>query len=520
MAGANILVVEDRADVARDIRQRLRGLGYSVAPAAVSGRQAVEEAARSRPDVVLVDIRLRGEMEGIEAAREIQSRLDIPVVCLTTCADAPILRRPGAAQPFGCVFEPFQTEKLGSGIEMALARYRLEQQRRREGDELREAEVRYRFLYEHCPAIHLVVGTDGTIQDVNDTLVEIMGYEKCEVAGRHVLEFVEPQDSGKVLEELERGLNGDVASDVEVTARAKDGTMHTFLFSRGVPIRDKEGKVTGSLLAGMDITERKAAEQLLYGREEQLQRARRVRTIGRLAGGIAHHFSNLLTVVLGNAQLLRAEQGAQEELSEKLDEIIEAAKRGGELTEKLRRFARGQGLKKESLDVHRLLRSVTDLLRPAVGSRVEIDLDFRAEPPVLLGDSAQLQSALLELGLNARDAMPGGGQITFSTERVELDRASCHVRGLELPPGPYLKISVTDTGVGMDEETRRQAFEPFFTTKGTGERVGLGLSSACGCVQAHAGAMQVSAREGLGTRVTVYLPPGDSIVASGASAKA
>ena len=504
---AKVLIVEDQAVVAKDIEDRLGKLGYGVSAIATSGEQAVEEAGRDRPNLVLMDIRLQGKMGGIRAAGDIRDQFDIPVVYLTAYADEQTLRRAKVTQPYGYVLKPFQTKELQAAIEMALMRHRLERDLRREKAELQKAEEKYRFLYERSPALHLVVGADGSIQDVNATVARTLDYARDELLGRHVLEFIDPQDSGKVLEELARGPEVSLTSDVEVVVHARDGTRRTFLFSQSMPIRGPGQDATGSLLTGIDITDRKIAEGMLQQREERLQHARKMRMVGRLAAGVARRFNDLLTVILGNAQLLKSQRRDDAGLVRMLDPILQASRQGADLTAKLRGLAPERELKMEPVDVHDVIAEAVAELADCLGSTVQVRRSLRAEPSRLLADRELLRGALVELGRNARDAMPGGGTLSFSTGIIDLDDLFCCTECCQLVPGRYLQVSVADSGMGMDEPTRRQAFEPFFSTKDESAGAGLGLALVYGCVEAHAGAVQIVATEGTGTEVILYFPP-------------
>ena len=506
MVTASVLIAEGRAGVSRDIRRRLQGLGYCVTAVATSGEEAIEQADKTRPDLVLMDIGLQGQTGGIQAAGEIRQRWEIPVIYLTESGDRPASGPAEDTHPFAYIPKPFRTEELETVIDMAVMRHRLEDELKQAEPSLREAEQRYRRLFEHSPAVHLVLAGDGKILDANRTLGKILGYSKRELVGRHVLELVEPEDSGKVLEELEGALRGQHVTDMELRLLAVDGTPRTFLITPSAPETGKDGTSTGSLLTGIDITDRKAAEQLLHEQARRLEQVRKLKTVGRLAGGIAHHFNNLLTVILGNAQLLLADHREDAELLQSLDRIIDAARKGAEITAKLQSFSRSRELRMEALDVHSLLETAVELLEPALGADIEIVRDFRAERHELTADGQHLQNALMELGLNARDAMPTGGRITFATEVVALEGVVCPTSSCMLGRGQYMKIAVSDTGVGMDEETRARAFEPFFTTKEIGQAVGLGLSRVYGVVNDHLGIVQMTAPEGGGTRVTMYLP--------------
>ncbi|MBD3391581.1 MAG: response regulator, partial [Chitinivibrionales bacterium] len=261
-----------------------------------------------------------------------------------------------------------------------------------------------------------------------------------------------------------------------------------------------------------DITDRKRAEEEHRSLQEQLNQAHKMEAIGRLAGGVAHDFNNMLSGIMGYAEVIkrrnRDDQGqpGDPELDRHIDVIIKAPERAGDLTEKLLAFSRQGKYQVVPVNIHDTIAEVKGLLEHTMDRRIEIHEDLRAEPPVVMGDPTQLQNVVLNLAMNARDAMPDGGALAFTTDIRDVDVEFADSLVFRMMPGRYLVLSVSDTGVGMDEQTRRRVFEPFFTTKGIGEGVGLGLSSVYGTVKGHHGAILVDSAVGKGTTCNVYLP--------------
>ncbi|HUS92050.1 MAG TPA: PAS domain S-box protein [Phycisphaerae bacterium] len=260
----------------------------------------------------------------------------------------------------------------------------------------------------------------------------------------------------------------------------------------------------------LDITDRRRAEAERQRLEEQLRHAQKMEAIGQLAGGVAHDFNNVLTAIQGNAELLKADLPAGAEPAGFVEEILKASRRAADLTRQLLAFARKGQLQTVPTDVHELIRDVAGILTHGIDRRIEVELDLRAESAGVLGDASQLQSALLNLGLNARDAMPEGGRLTFSTRQLALDEDYCRKHPFQIRPGPFIEAAVTDTGVGMDAEVRQRVFEPFFTTKKRGQGTGLGLASVYGCVKSHHGSIEVYSEPGAGTTFKVLLPLADA----------
>ena len=227
--------------------------------------------------------------------------------------------------------------------------------------------------------------------------------------------------------------------------------------------------------------------------------------IGRLAGGIAHDFNNILTAILGNAELLQMEGFAQPERDDMLAQILHAARRAAELTKQLLDFARKGTFQIVAVDTTAVIEQTVALLRHSIDKRIEIKLDMQADPSVVLADPSQIENALVNLGMNACDAMPDGGVLTLETKRIMLDEESCDDHAGELVPGPYVEIRVCDTGSGMDSKTRSRIFEPFFTTKDVGKGMGMGLASVYGCIKSHYGSIQVDSHPGHGTTFKLLL---------------
>lgn len=252
--------------------------------------------------------------------------------------------------------------------------------------------------------------------------------------------------------------------------------------------------------------ERKRSEEKLLKREEQLRQAQKMEAVGRLAGGVAHDFNNLLMVIRGNCEFLLETKGISKECRKDLEDIKEAAMRGSELTRQLLVFGRKQMFQPVPLGLNRIVADMNKMLSRIVGEKIH--LEFRPQDPLelVLADPIQIQQLLMNLILNARDAMPEGGEILLRTANLSLE-ADCPLRGgLTIPAGSYVQLSVTDTGKGMDEEIQKHLFEPFFTTKPTGLGTGLGLSTVYGIVQDLKGTILLDSKPGFGTTFKILIP--------------
>ncbi len=257
---------------------------------------------------------------------------------------------------------------------------------------------------------------------------------------------------------------------------------------------------TGSVQAANESLVREIQER--QAAEEKLRRAQRMEAVGQLTGGVAHDFNNLLAIIMGNAELLEDERGREDHM---VAAILHAATRGSELTQRLLAFSRRQSLRPRPVDVGGQVSGMTDLLRPTLGATIAIETRAAPDQWAALADAGQIESALLNLALNARDAMPGGGRLTIECANVHMAASDVAIHE-EMAPGDYVVLSVRDTGTGMSDDVQARAFEPFFTTKDVGQGSGLGLSMVYGFAKQSGGQASITSAEGQGTTVKIYLP--------------
>ncbi|WCP12294.1 Sensor histidine kinase RcsC [Sphingobium sp. AntQ-1] len=349
------------------------------------------------------------------------------------------------------------------------------------------------------PIVKVVTTTEGIINAVNPSWTKVLGWTEADTVGRNILEYVaEEQDAAK------RRLGRLAQPDAKVVEsqsvfRARDGSEHRFAWTT-VP----EGGML--YLFGRDITTETEAAEALASAEEALRQSQKMEAVGQLTGGIAHDFNNLLAGILGNLELLelRISQGRLEALSRHLETAQGAAKRAAALTQRLLAFSRRQTLDPTPVNINQLVAGLEDLLRRTVGPSAEIEVVGSGGLWTTLVDRYQLENALLNLCINARDAMPDGGRLTIETANKWLDERMARDR--ELPPGQYVSLCVSDTGTGMTPEVIARAFDPFFTTKPLGEGTGLGLSMIYGFVRQSGGQVRIYSEVGAGTTMCLYLP--------------
>ena len=371
MPSARILVVEDERIVGLHLEVMLKSFGYDVVANVANGEQALQTIEEVVPDLVLMDINIEGEIDGIDTAARIPASHHIPVVYLTSYSDEATLERARATRPHGYLLKPFSERELRATIEMVL--------------------------------------------------------------------------------------------------------------------------------------ERSGAEKALRVSEERLRQAQKMEVVGQLAGGVAHDFNNLLAIIYGNLDLLDEALADQPDLRQIVQNTMNAASRGASLTHQLLAYSRLQPLDPRVLDLGKLILDMTKLLQRTLGETVEVQNQVPADLWKTLIDPNQLENAVLNLSVNARDAMPTGGKLMIEAQNAILDAAYAE-QHLEVAPGRYVMLAVTDTGVGMSRDVAARALEPFFTTKPTGQGTGLGLSMVYGFVKQSKGHIKIYSEEGHGTTVKLYLP--------------
>ena len=320
------------------------------------------------------------------------------------------------------------------------------------------------------------------------------------------IDRLHPEDRERIIASLQDAIdqNIDVWAD-EYRFRRGDGT-YAAVYDRGHIVRDDQGAPVRMIGSIIDLTERKRAEEALHRLEEQLRQAQKMEAVGRLAGGIAHDFNNLLTAIQGHAEVLL--EGVDEDSPNRPDveQIRRAAERAAVLTHQLLAFSRRQVLQPRVIDLNSVVREIETMLVRLIGEHIELATRLEDDLGPVRADPGQIEQVIVNLAVNARDAMPGGGRISIETRNAVLTEGDVRRHGYDVAAGDYVILTVSDTGEGMSEEVRAHIFEPFFTTKELGKGTGLGLSTVYGIVKQSGGYIRVESREGSGTAFHVYLP--------------
>ncbi len=492
-APATILYVDDNETSRFALSLILRAAGYHVREAA-TGREALRLVA-GRPDLVLLDVNLP-DMSGFEVCQRLKAcRATAPVLFVSAISVDTQDRVHGlSVGAEGYLTKPLEPTELVAQVN-ALLRLR-----RAEADDVRS---RLAAIVESSADAIIGMLPDGIIDSWNQGAEQVFGYASEEALGKPFAFLIPPSRSEELPGILERLRQGEAVPPYETVRQRKDGSLVDVLLSIS-PLKDREARLLGASAIAHDMTARKRLE-------EQLRQTHKLEALGRLAGGVAHDFNNLLTIINGYSQVLLDSLPEHDKGRELVAEIGKAGERAAGLTQQLLAYSRKQILQLKVLDVNDLVTNLKKMLSRMIGEDVVLTTRLAPDLHPVLADAGQIEQVLMNLSVNARDAMPAGGKLTIETANVRLDETS---RGAndEVQYGCYVRITVSDTGCGMDAATQARIFEPFFTTKGPGQGTGLGLAMVYGIVKQSGGSIKVASAPERGTTFTLYLPSlGDEV---------
>jgi two-component system cell cycle sensor histidine kinase/response regulator CckA len=490
-----ILVVEDEIIIAMEIKDRLNKLGYKVSSVVSSGEEAIKKITEKASDLVLMDIMLEGKMDGVEAAEHIRKRFDIPVIYLSAYSDNTTLERAKITEPFGYILKPFDERELHTAIEIALYRHKMERR-------IKESEHWFSATLKSIGDAVITTDTKRNVTFMNPMAEKLTGWSLQEVIGKPleaVFCIINEKSRTPVESPADKALIEQVVAGID---------SHSILISKNgkeipiddsaAPIKDEKGEVTGMVLVFRDITERKKLEK-------QLQQAQKMEAIGTLAGGIAHDFNNLLTAIRGSVDISMLSIKPTDPIFQDLKEIQISSDRASDLIRQLLMFSRNQPMEFAFFSLNKILENLLKMLHRLIGEDIGISTSLYSNLWSIRADKVTLEQVIVNLAINARDAMSNGGKLSIRTENVTLNEDYCQSVP-DARPGKFVRLSVTDTGVGMNSETVQRIFEPFFSTKGPAKGTGLGLSVVYGIIQQHGGWINVYSEPGHGTSFKIYLP--------------
>jgi two-component system cell cycle sensor histidine kinase/response regulator CckA len=488
-----ILIVEDEGIIAADIQSRLERLGYKGPVIARSGEEALRFARSTPFDLVLMDIRLKGDMDGIDTAQMMKSELEAPVVYITAHADEETIDRATRTEPFGYILKPIRDSELRSTVQISI--YKNEIERR-----LRDSEAWLSTTLRSIGEGVIATNKQGEVVFMNPVAEQLTGRSAAQAQGRLLMEVLALHD--EFTGHLADNPAADLLAGRPPDAAARENRAYTLVSRTGVSatvelacFENRSDELLGAVLVVRDIGDRRELER-------RVMQSQRMEAIANLAAGLAHDFNNQLTVVLGCAdELCETLTGAERD---RAFEIKHAGSLATTLTSQLLTLSRHQAMRLEPLNINTTIVEMQPSISSALGKMRLLTTKLGTNLWLVRADRNQLKQVLLNLSLNARDAMPLGGELRIETSNIEIEEGS--EKALLFPPGPYVRLMVSDCGEGMDQETLSRIFEPFFTTKKPGFGTGLGLSMVHSIVVQSHGYINARSEAGLGTAFEILLP--------------
>jgi PAS domain S-box-containing protein len=481
-----ILVVEDEALIAADLQSRLERLGYNVPAIARSGKEALQLAEERAVDLVLMDIRLHGAMDGIVAAQALRTSHATPVVYITAHADRETIERAKLTEPYGYIIKPISDGDLHSTVEIAI--YKSEMERR-----VRASEAWLSATLKSIGEGVIATNTNGEVVFLNPVAQQMTGWAGTSSHGRLLMEVLR----------LHHESTGALAKNPVYDLTAGETLAYTLVSRTGEKTEVEIGcsenhaddELLGAIVVARDIRTRRELESRLI-------QSQRMEAVANLAGGLAHDFNNQLTVMLGYAEEM-CERLTGKDREEAL-QIKHSATIAGSLANQLLTLSRREIVHLAVLSLNEVICEIQPMISHSLGKSLTLATSLGTPAGFVRCDRNRLKQVIFNLALNARDAMTSGGELTIQTSQTEIDASGSEARLYR--PGSYARLVVTDTGAGMDAETLAHAFEPFFTTKKPGFGTGLGLSVVHGNITQSGGSIAASSEPGHGTRFEILLP--------------
>jgi PAS domain S-box-containing protein len=508
MSNGKFLIVEDEFVVAETLRTELVSMGYEVTGLAASGEEAISLVLREKPDLVLMDIKLGGEMDGIETAIQLRQKLDVPCLFLTAFADEKFLSRSKLAEPLGYLVKPYDPKGLRAAIEIAHYKARMERL-------LKESESRFRSMFENSPVAYLALDASGYYVDLNPELCELLGYDRDALIGKPFAELWTPE-TRQLYPSSFAGYKDQENLQMELEMIRKDRTRLTVVLEGRV-----QRGIAGEFLRmhGIlhNISERKRGEAERLQLSQQLQQVRKAESLNCMAGAIAHHFNNMLSVVMGNLELITEDLPRETPCTELINTARDAAQRASEISSFLLTYVGHLKGNKRVLDLCKICDRIVPKLWEMIPSHIRLLADFSSQGVMVDADTGQVAQVLTQLIDNAMEAIGDHeGEIQASVRampQADIPRTSIWPTDWKPVTETYAALQVADTGCGICATDIDNVMDPFFSTKFTGR--GMGLAIVLGIARAHDGAVSVQSTMGVGSVFQVLFPLSDQKAATG-----
>ncbi len=497
-----ILIVDDTVANLQILTNIVTAEGYNIL-LAQSGEEALRVANEYHPDIILLDV-MMSKMDGFDVCRQLKANpatKPIPVIFVTARTDVEAVEKGFDVGGDDYVSKPFNDRVLLARLKNHVERYQRERElainRERLNTALDAAQI---------GSFTIKLPEKTWIPDVQ--LMRLFGItsEESEFDLNKWYEHVIPEDMENVIKRINACLATEAFCKFEFRIRDQKGGLKWFRCSMQVTETNEKGETLLVVGVNVDITKEHSMLDTIRQQEETLAQSRKLKAMGQLTGGIAHDFNNMLATILGFAELLSEDLKDDEEHSYYCKNITDTCERAATLTNQLLTFSRKQGKLTTAIDLHNLVLRSIDLLQHSLGKKIKIKHKLEAKEHFIMGEFAQLQNILLNMGFNARDAMPNGGIFELTTENIAVYEKDLARLPIDIEPGNYVTLHIRDTGQGMDKRVLAKIFEPFFTTKDAGKGTGLGLSTAYGTINAHNGAIYAESTPGEGTVFHIYFP--------------
>ncbi len=506
----NVLLVEDEEAHAELIRRSFEPRAEMMRlTVATSLREARSHLNETKPDLALIDL-LLPDGKGIELLPAEDEEPQYPIVIMTSHGDEEVAVEAMKAGALNYVVKSGETlSNMPQIVEGALREWGHVVERRRAEEALQVSEAHFRSLIENALDIITVVDQQGTIHYASPSMERVLGYTPDDRTGTNMFGLLHPEDREHVIRKIFSSFDQPGSTNFfESRYRHRDGSTRV-LEAVASTRAQTDGEMRG-VINSRDVTDRKRDQEENARLEEQLRHSQKWEIIGSLAGGIANEFNNMLTPILGFAQMAIDEAPAGSKVQKRLEHILTAADRSRGLAEQILAFSRQAEPQRKAVQLDDIVADALKLLRPSLPTNIKIRYEVDLVHNSVIADPDQMHQVLMNLCTNAHHAMLEGGTLEVRLTDIEVDSESerVHQRPRE---GSYVRLTISDTGHGMDSETKERILEPFFTTRGTAERSGLGLSVAHGIVVSHGGELIVESEPGKGTSIHVYLPQAERV---------